>query len=269
MFVRPVMLVRQARGLGRQARGPQAPAAGNPESCAALGYRHRSLSELVDHLLRRMSPLGHPSPFLRPNTNILPGPVFGYRSLNYRISSKSCITFGPSGWVHPLFWGGNSLEGGNMLALAGIVYRTWRDVGQTSGLAFAGGPLIRGAQGRHKACPYRSGEREGGQRMRGAWAGGLPLPEREGEQRMRGAWAGTRPAPTGPLRGKAGVGAGRGRETACGGRHCWLDTMLGKNTHGGETGRGVAGAQPLHKGGPKARPPRTAVVSGQWLVVSG
>ena len=34
-----------------------------------------------------------------------------------------------------------------MLALAGIVYRTWRDVGQTSGLAFAGGPLIRGAQG--------------------------------------------------------------------------------------------------------------------------
>ena len=85
---------------------------------------------------------------------------------------------------------------------------------------------------------------------------------------MRGAWAGTRPAPTGPLRGKAGVGAGRGRETACGGRHCWLDTMLGKNTHGGETGRGVAGAQPLHKGGPKARPPRTAVVSGQWLVAS-
>jgi len=26
---------------------------------------------------------------------------------------------------------------------------------------------------------------------------------------------------------------------------------------------GVAGAEPLHKGGPKARPPRTAVVSGQ------
>ena len=71
-----------------------------------------------------------------------------------------------------------------MLALAGIVYRTWRDVGQTSGLAFAGGPLIRGAQGRHKACPYRSGEREGG-------------------QRMRGAWAGTGPAPTGAVRGKA------------------------------------------------------------------
>ncbi len=32
---------------------------------------------------------------------------------------------------------------------------------------------------------------------------------------------------------------------------------------------GVAGAQPLHKGGPKARPPRIAVVSGQWLVEGG
>ena len=31
----------------------------------------------VDHLLRRMSLPGHLSPFLRPNTNILPGPVFG------------------------------------------------------------------------------------------------------------------------------------------------------------------------------------------------
>ena len=125
MFVRPVMLVRQARGLGRQARGPQAPAAGNPESCAALGYRHRSLSELVDHLLRRMSPLGHLSPFLRPNTNILPGPVFGYRSLKYRISSKSCITFGPSSRVHPLFWGGNSLEGGEY---AGVGWNCLQDL---------------------------------------------------------------------------------------------------------------------------------------------
>ena len=34
-----------------------------------------------------------------------------------------------------------------------------------------------------------------------------------------------------------------------GGRHCWLDILLGKNEHGGQTGRGVAGAQPLHKGG--------------------
>ncbi len=32
-FVPPVMLVRQARGQGRQARGPRAPAAGSPESC--------------------------------------------------------------------------------------------------------------------------------------------------------------------------------------------------------------------------------------------
>ncbi len=35
MFVPPVMLVRQARGQGRQARGPQAPAAGSPANCAA------------------------------------------------------------------------------------------------------------------------------------------------------------------------------------------------------------------------------------------
>ena len=27
---------------------------------------------------------------------------------------------------------------------------------------------------------------------------------------------------------------------------------------------GVAGGIPPHKGGPKARPPRTAVISGQW-----
>ena len=35
MYVPPVMLVRQAWGQGRQARGPQAPAAGSPASCAA------------------------------------------------------------------------------------------------------------------------------------------------------------------------------------------------------------------------------------------
>ena len=34
-------------------------------------------SSLVEHLLRRMSLLSHLSPFLRPYTNILPGPVFG------------------------------------------------------------------------------------------------------------------------------------------------------------------------------------------------
>ena len=33
-LVPPVMLARQARGEGRQARGPQAPAAGGPVSCA-------------------------------------------------------------------------------------------------------------------------------------------------------------------------------------------------------------------------------------------
>ena len=36
MLVPPVMLVRQARRQGRQARGPQAPAAGSPESCAVF-----------------------------------------------------------------------------------------------------------------------------------------------------------------------------------------------------------------------------------------
>ena len=35
MFVPPVMLVRQAQEQGRQARVPQAPAAGSPASCAA------------------------------------------------------------------------------------------------------------------------------------------------------------------------------------------------------------------------------------------
>ena len=38
--------------------------------------------------------------------------------------------------------------------------------------------------------------------------------------------------------------------------HCWLDILLGKNKHGGKPEGGVAGAQPLHKGGPKARPPK-------------
>ena len=56
----------QERGQGRPARGLQAPAAGSPESYAALGYRHLSLSELVDHLLRRMSLPGHLSPFYGP-----------------------------------------------------------------------------------------------------------------------------------------------------------------------------------------------------------
>ena len=55
-----------------------------------------------------------------------------------------------------------------MLALAGIVVRTWRDVGQAQGLASAGGSVdLGGTQGRHKACSYRSGEGEGGG---GRWA---------------------------------------------------------------------------------------------------
>ena len=56
-------------------------------------------------------------------------------------------------------------------------------------------------------------------------------------------------------RGTAGV-SGRWSVTARGCTHCWLDTMPGKNEHGGEQGRAVAGAQPLHKGGPKARTPK-------------
>ena len=56
--------------------------------------------------------------------------------------------------------------------------------------------------------------------------------------------AGTGPAPT---------GADGGILLA---RHLALATLLGKNEQGGETGRGVAGAQPLHKGGPKARTPK-------------
>jgi len=76
--------------------------------------------------------------------------------------------------------------------------------------------------------------------------------------------AGARPAPTGPRWGTTGVGAGRGAQRTVvvkgvrqhvGRRHCWLDKSPKKNTYGGWQGRGVAGAQPLHKGGLKARPP--------------
>jgi len=41
---------------------------------------------------------------------------------------------------------------------------------------------------------------------------------------------------------------------------------VGKKEHGGQPGRGVAGAQPLHKGGSKAR---TAGVRGQGSGVRG
>ena len=64
------------------------------------------------------------------------------------------------------------------------------------------------------------------------------------------------------IRGGSGSGGGAlhgGRGTAgrwsvdwdgwWGRRHCWLETLLGKSEHGGEPGRGVAGAQPLHKEG--------------------
>jgi len=55
--------------------------AGGLSDCAALGYRRLSLSKLLDYLLRRSSSPGHISPFLRPNTNILSGPVLGGRSV--------------------------------------------------------------------------------------------------------------------------------------------------------------------------------------------
>ena len=65
MFVPPVMLVRQARGQGRQARGPQAPVARCvvPHSAVATSA---SLNLLITCSLRRMSPLGHLSPFYGP-----------------------------------------------------------------------------------------------------------------------------------------------------------------------------------------------------------
>ena len=90
MFVPPVMLARQARGQGRQAREPQAPAvesllghaypAGGLSDCAALGYRRLNLSELFDYLLRRMSSSWPSFPVLRPYTDILPGPVISVTS---------------------------------------------------------------------------------------------------------------------------------------------------------------------------------------------
>jgi len=51
--------------------------AGSLSHRTALGYRYLGLSELVDHLPRRMSLLGRLSPFLRPYSNILSGPVLG------------------------------------------------------------------------------------------------------------------------------------------------------------------------------------------------
>lgn len=53
--------------------------AGGLSHCAAVGYRHLGLSQLVGHLLRRMSIPSHLSPFLRPNTNIIPEPALGGR----------------------------------------------------------------------------------------------------------------------------------------------------------------------------------------------
>ncbi len=80
-FVPPVTLARQARGEGGQARGPQAPAACSPKSCAALGYCRLSLSELADQLLRRMYPLGHRSPYCGPIPTLYLDQFLGGRQL--------------------------------------------------------------------------------------------------------------------------------------------------------------------------------------------
>ena len=64
-------------------------------------------------------------------------------------------------------------------------------------------------------------------------------------------WAGTRPAPTVVARGF---------------EHRSLSQPFQLSTTVGHTKGGVAGGVPPHKGGPKARPHGTAVVSDQWSV---
>ena len=60
---------------------PETPVLAAPPIEGLLGHADPagslSLSELYDYLLRRMSPPSHISPFLRPDTNTLLGPVFG------------------------------------------------------------------------------------------------------------------------------------------------------------------------------------------------
>jgi len=83
--------------------------AGGLSDCATPGYRCIGLSELGDHLLRRASPPGHFSPFLRPDTNISPGPVLGGRSTpalarNVRFhSSIPCYLNGSVRYTSPTF----------------------------------------------------------------------------------------------------------------------------------------------------------------------
>ncbi len=70
-------------------------------------------------------------------------------------------------------------------------------------------------------------------------------------------WAGTRPAPT--VVTADGFAARRGWATG------GIDSRPATRRQRGMVLRGgVAGGTPPHKGGPKARPHRTAVVSDQW-----
>ena len=78
-----------------------------------------------------------------------------------------------------------------------------------------------------------------------------------------GQRAGARPAPTGDMMETAGRGLAK---------FFRLGTCYEYRHQVGEAccrRGGVAGAEPPHKGGPNRPDRTTAVVSGQWLVVSG
>ena len=94
------------------------------------------------------------------------------------------------------------------------------------------------------------GRRKGKDYAEETYAGDLPLQERWGVAATMGgrAWAGTRPAPT---------------VVALGFEQRSLTQQFQLSTMVGHTKGGVAGGIPPHKGGPKARPPKTAVVSGR------
>gem|GEM_PF-2183399 len=53
------------------------------------------------------------------------------------------------------YFGVGTVWRGNMLALAGIVDRTWRDVGQAQGLASAGGSVDWGGTGQAQGLPLQ------------------------------------------------------------------------------------------------------------------
>ena len=129
---------------------------------------------------------------------------------------------------------------------------SWRGAGQAPGLALPGGPLIGRAQGRHKACPYRTVWGDGDDDRGGTQgqAQGLPLPGRLGDGEGVGGGGGGQ-AQGLPLPGRLG-----GILLA---RHVAGEELARWRDRGGRCG-GAAPAQGRAEG-------PTAQL--QWSVVSG